>query len=217
MSTIRFWATQLIAFSIIATLAFPLIASASAETMTLNYDVSRKGSIIGTHKVSFDPSGDRLTVRIHTDVAVKIAFITAYRFKHDATEIWENGTLINYQSVSDDDGKNKNLALSGKNGTYTVDGSAGRYETQSIALPASLWHTDTVTQSLLLNTLDGHVMKVTITDEGMQTILAGGQQLNAQHYVMTGDLERELWYANGQLVHLRFKGGDGSTIDYNLR
>ncbi len=198
-------------------LALPFIPSASAEATTLNYDVVRKGKVIGTHKVTLAPAGNRLTVNIKTDVAVKIAFITAYRFKHDATEIWENGILINYQSTSDDDGQNKNLALSGGAGGYVVDGSAGRYESETIALPASLWHTDTPKQSRLMNTLDGHVMTVSIADQGTKTIRAGGQDITAQHYVMTGDLERELWYANGQLVHLRFKGGDGSTIDYNLR
>ena len=34
---------------------------------------------------------------------------------------------------------------------------------------------------------------------------------------MKGDLERELWYDNkDRLVQVKFKGGDGSTINYIL-
>jgi len=208
----------LMCLAIISTAASlsPTLANSDAPTQ-LNYDVIRGGKVIGTHSLNFARNGSVLTVDIKTDVQVKIAFITAYRFIHRGSEVWENGRLMQYRSTTDDDGKDKHLTLQGNEGGYIVDSNADRYETKTISLPASLWHADTPKQTQLMNTLDGHVMNVTIQDMGMAPITARGQQINAHHYKMTGDLERELWYHEGQLVHLRFKGGDGSTIDYLLR
>jgi Domain of unknown function (DUF6134) len=42
----------------------------------------RHGSPIGEHRVTFQPDGDRLAVETHIDIAVKVLFLTAFRFKH---------------------------------------------------------------------------------------------------------------------------------------
>lgn len=193
------------------------LAAAQADENSLRYEVQRNGKTIGTHEVEFERHGGRLTVEIETDVAVKIAFLTVYRFEHEAREEWQNGKLIAYQSTSEDNGTDKFLNVSFANTAYSVDGSSGRFEAQSLALPASLWRPDTVSQSRLMNTLDGHEMKVAVKNIGPDTITVGGKEITATHFSMTGDLQRELWYAEGRLVHLRFLGEDGSTIDYYLR
>jgi hypothetical protein len=193
------------------------LAAAQADEDSLHYEVQRNGKTIGTHEVEFERHGGRLTVEIETDVAVKIAFLTVYRFKHEAREEWQNGKLIAYQSTSDDNGTDKFLNVGFANSAYSVEASSGRFKAQSLALPASLWRPDTVTQSRLMNTLDGHEMKVAVKDIGLDTITVGGKEITATHFSMTGDLQRELWYAHDRLVHLRFLGDDGSTIDYNLR
>jgi hypothetical protein len=34
---------------------------------------------------------------------------------------------------------------------------------------------------------------------------------------MSGELQRELWYADERLVRVKFFGEDGSTIEYELQ
>jgi hypothetical protein len=49
-------------------------------------------------------------------------------------------------------------------------------------------------------------------------VTARGRSVEARHYQLSGELERELWYdAAGVLVQVRFKGKDGSDIRYELR
>lgn len=193
------------------------IFSVSAQADDLKYNVLRKGKVIGQHEVDFEMRGQQLKVEIETDVAVKLAFITVYRFEHEGTEIWENGSLVRYTSKTNDDGKAKFLDLTGNARTLTADGSAGRFNYTQPIMPASLWRADTPTQNALMNTLDGHMMNVTVENLGQESVKAGGQAVLATRYKLTGDLERELWYAEGVLVHVRFKGSDGSTIDYELQ
>ena len=55
--------------------AGPALAAPADAT----FDVFRKGSHIGTHTIRFTSSGSGLAVTSELDLAVKVAFITAYR------------------------------------------------------------------------------------------------------------------------------------------
>ena len=52
---------------------------------------------------------------------------------------------------------------------------------------------------------------------GTESIATGAGPVQATHYAVTGGLNRDLWYAGGKLVHVRFAAEDGSVIDYTLR
>jgi len=58
---------------------------------------------------------------------------------------------------------------------------------------------------------------VQIADRGIEPILAEGQMVRAQHYAITGQLRRDLWYGpEGQTVQVRFPAKDGSEITFVL-
>ena len=61
-------------------------------------------------------------------------------------------------------------------------------------LPASLWDSAIVHQQVLLNTLDGSKMRVTVQDLWPETVVVGGHNISARHYKITGDLQRDLWF-----------------------
>ena len=181
----------------------------------LSFAVMRDGDQIGTHALHFTNSGDETRVEINTDVAVKVLFVTAYKFKHHGTELWRDGKLVAYNSQTDDDGTEKSLNAQAKGDSLAVNGSAGSWTADPSIIPASLWDMRIVKQNQVLNTLDGRPMKVQVSDAGMDEVQVAGRNVETHHYVITGDLDRELWYdANGVLSHVRFKGKDGSQIDY---
>jgi len=64
----------------------------------------RNGSPIGEHRVTFRPDGDRLTVETRVEIAVKVLFFTAFRFKRQAEEVWWSGRLVSVTSTTDDNG-----------------------------------------------------------------------------------------------------------------
>jgi hypothetical protein len=52
---------------------------------------------------------------------------------------------------------------------------------------------------------------------GSERIEVAGQAIVAEHYVVSGDFERELWYDDqGRLVRVRFRASDGSLLEYVL-
>jgi hypothetical protein len=51
------------------------------------------------------------TVSIATDLAVKVLFVTAYRFQHAASEHWVGGRLIALNSTTDDNGTRHRVSV----------------------------------------------------------------------------------------------------------
>jgi hypothetical protein len=184
----------------------------------LHFTVMREGDEIGTHEIEFEQKSGALEVEIETDVAVKVLGIALYRFEHEGHEVWRDGQLVQLNSKTNDDGKAHHLAVRLEDGKLVVEGDGRQGPEEPGVIPASLWNEELVKQSALLNTLDGSHMPVTVTRVGAEIVEAGGRNVSATHYSVTGQLNRELWYdANGVLVQVQFAGSDGSQISYILQ
>jgi hypothetical protein len=205
-----------------AAVAAALLASAAqamqVPSQPLNYTVLRDGAPVGRHVVTFQPTDGGTKVDITTDVAVKIAFITVYRFEHKGSEVWKDARLVALTSKTNDDGTDHQLQVEAKGDGLHVVGDGKATKADPGIVPASLWNPSLVTQNVLLNTLDGQQMRVTVTDKGADTVMVQGKGVPARRYVVDGDLKRELWYDEaGTLVQIRFKAKDDSDILYVLR
>lgn len=194
---------------------------AQAASKTLDFTVLRDGQNIGTHSYSIADNGGETQVEINTDIKVKVLFVTAYKFLHESKEIWQNGRLMSLKSKTDDDGTPKELHAMAEGQRMTVDskvkGQDKRQHADAPMIPASLWNRDIVTQSSILNTLDGTVMNIQVEDMGQDEVEAGGAKVQAHHYSITGELTRELWFNDsGDLVRVRFPDKTGTEIIYAL-
>jgi len=76
----------------------------AAARRDLRFRALRDGAPIGEHRVTFRPDGDRLTVETRVDIAVKVLFFTAFRFKHEADEVWQSDRLVSVKSTTNDNG-----------------------------------------------------------------------------------------------------------------
>jgi hypothetical protein len=76
----------------------------AAGRRDLRFRALRDGSPIGEHRVTFRPDGDRLTVETRVDIAVKVLFFTAFRFRHNAEEVWQADRLMSVKSTTNDNG-----------------------------------------------------------------------------------------------------------------
>ena len=208
------------ALALAAMLAFVASAVRAAPPADgrLDFAVIRGDEQIGGHEMLFRQEGDALSVDVRTRIAVKVLFVTAYRFEHDGQELWRGGRLVRLDSKTDDDGTKHELHAQA--GAAGLEVSAdGRHETVDAGiLPASLWNEGVLRAGKLLNTLDGRAMAVTVEDLGAETVSVRGKPVAARHYRISGELERDVWYdANSVLAQVRFHGKDGSEILYALR
>src|SRR3954467_14878566 len=75
-------------------------AWADPATTTLRYAVMREGQQIGTTTVQLHGNGAATTAEVKTNVQVKIAYITVYRYEQTEVEHWNNGKLEALDAVT---------------------------------------------------------------------------------------------------------------------
>lgn len=184
----------------------------------LVFDIIRDGDVIGRHTFRFNRVGDRVDVAIDIAIKVKVLLLTVFDYEHSNHETWEHGELVRLTTRTDDNGDD--LKVDGKltPAGFEVDTAKGEQTLKEPVMPTSYWRTDTIKARRMLNTQTGEVMNVSVSPGEKTRIVARGKEIDAMHYVMSGDLQLELWYdMDNVLVGLQFKGGDGSTIHYSLR
>ena len=128
--------------------------------------------------------------------------------------------MVALNSKTDDDGTPHVLEAHLEHGRLAVMGDNEPAEADPAIIPASLWNMAIVKRgnSVVLNTLDGSKMAIDVAFKGEEQVAGESGPVTARHYVIGGDLQRELWYdPDGILVKFRFKGSDGSDIQYVLR
>lgn len=171
---------------------------------------------IGTHTVTYRREGQDFVVEVEARILVKLLFITAYRYESDRREVWRGGRLIAYDATTDDNGDEMKVVARANGKGFVIDGPEGRVEAPSQIVPTHPWRLKMMQQKLLMDSEDGALKKVNIRPDGTEQIEIRGRSITARKYLMTGDLERELWYDDdGTWVKMRFKN-DGLDVIFTL-
>jgi len=206
-------------FSVIITATLcglmPATRVAAQPSETMRFAIMRNGEQIGTHAIEINRKGPETDVRVTTDLAVKVLFVTAYRLQHSATERWMNGQLVALDSTTDNNGVHHNVsATRGKSGLEVeADGKTSHVD-QNV-FPASLWNPELMRRKAALDPQDGQVDPISVKDDGSEDLKLGDRALKAHHYEIKTRYSQDIWYdERGRLVQVKLIGSDGSEISY---
>lgn len=204
--------------SVVAVLA--LGAGAWAAEMprgTVVYKIHHeKYGDIGTHTLTFAESGGDLTVDVENRMKVKLLFVTVFRYEAERRELWRGGRMVGYRSQTHDDGTDISAMAELKGDQLVIEGPDGRATAPLGVFPTNPWNRGIVAQSLLMDTKTGALLKVEIAEAGEDTLEIRGKSVKAEKYVISGELERELWYGeDGTWLQMRFDS-DGSAVTFTL-
>lgn len=199
------------------------LGRARAQTLdrdgVLDFNVLRHGLTIGQHRIELRRDGERVEVAIRARVAVRLMFITVYRFELDASETWRSGRFVALRSRTHDDGADHAvMARAIDSGEVEVIGDGKHQMFAPGTIPITFWNMAIVEGAPGFNPLTGEPVRYGVRDSGADRVTAGGSALSARRYVTSGELDRELWYdEERRLVRMALTGADGSRIDYLLR
>ncbi len=70
----------------------------------LAFRALRNGSPLGRHEIKFSSSGDQLVVDVAADYVFKLAFVTLFRYRLQAREIWAGGLMQSVRAKTDNNG-----------------------------------------------------------------------------------------------------------------
>jgi hypothetical protein len=201
-------AASLIAAPALAALPVP-------ATRALAFRIVRKGSEIGSHRLEFQTRGDALTVSIDVEMLVKFGPIPVFRYSHRNLEHWQGGQFVSMEAKTNNDGDAAFASVRRDAGGLVVDGSkSGRYIAPANALAATHWNVAELSGPMI-NPENGAMLKPTVADKGVETIVAGGRPTKATRYSWRDDGAIDLWYdGEGVWTALAFHAKDGSTVNY---
>lgn len=172
---------------------------------------------IGTHVLNFRCDGDQLIVETEVDVKVKILFVTAYERKARYREVWEDDHLISYEASTDDNGDLYETTARIDGDQMIVDGIEDAVGVPLDTVSSHPWNVKAVDRPVIFGQRDGRIRKVQVEDAGWETLKIGNRPIEAQKFVVRGDLERELFYdADGTWLQWRLER-DGKIVTITKR
>ena len=190
-----------------------------ADDDVIAFDVIRDGRQLGTHIIRFERDGDALRVVSDVDLRVGLGPVTVFRYEHDATEYWQNGELLRFESRTLKDGERLQVSAERSGDQLDIDGMNYDAVPLSVQLPAALsvsshWRGYSTDATAIFNTETGEAMDVVFTDLGTETLTINGRSITAQRLRMAGTLTVDLWYGpDGEWIKCEFEAR-GETVVY---
>jgi hypothetical protein len=180
------------------------------------FDIFRDGNKIGTEVVEIDKDRDTTNITFTTHISVVVLFIQAYHFDHSATETWTGGRFVSYKALTDDNGTKHSVTAIAAGDKVDLEVDGKQSEAAPDLLPASWWNKDFLNRTDMLDSETGRLISIKVTDLGDETLVQNGAKIEAHHYKISGDLDRDLWFDGDTLVRIQLVGSDHSTIVSDL-
>ncbi|MDQ6703549.1 MAG: DUF6134 family protein [Pseudomonadota bacterium] len=203
------------------------MASAGADNPTAAakihkvFDIVRGGDKIGTDTIDIERQNDTTTVKIKTDLSVKVMFIEAYRYEHSCNETWKNGQLVSFKSRTNDNGTKHSIDVTAGPDKLSMDADGTHSDLPKTVVPANIWGKDAIHQFDAFDPDTGKRLSIAVTDLGNEAVTIHGVTHQAHHYkiadTLTGDFAREIWFDGDVLVRIKIVGSDNSVILSDLR
>ena len=184
--------------------------------------ILRHERVVGRHRIAFSRPRPRASAAgadtlfvVRSDVEIRAGLLGTdeFRFVHHAEETWRDGWLDALVSDTRDDGRRYRVRAARRDGIFSGVSNGLSFTVSGYIIPSSLWHHDTVASETLLDTTDGLIKLIRARDLGEVEVPRAGRRVIARHYVLDGQIQRQLWYdADCRLVRAAYLARDGSWL-----
>lgn len=190
-------------------------AGVGAETRSWNFRVLLDDRPIGEHRFRLTRAGEARELASDARFDVKLLFISAYRYEHEARERWSGECLETLVARTDDNGERSSVNAVARGGRLVVERPDGRAEHDGCVMSFAYWNPRILEARRLLNAQTGELQQVTVTRHGEETITARGGSITASRHRIRGErLEIDVWYADGDWVRLEAPAAGGRRLRY---
>ena len=192
-------------------------ASAAPETLNWTFGVLLDDREIGYHNFSVTRDGATNVVETEAKFDVRFLFVTAFRYRHRNTEIWNDGCLASIDATTDRNGDLLEVTGEQRLDGFSVSGLTGPVALPDCVRTFAYWNPAILESERLLNSQTGDYEDVAVTFEGEETVTVGGEPVDALRYrlsVEAGDIT--LWYSSGdrRWLALEAPARGGRTLRY---
>lgn len=169
-----------------------------ARTRSWDFQVFLGDAPIGYHQFTLDEQGERRELRSESRFAVKVLLFTAYRYEHDATELWRGDCLESLTARTNDNGGRPTVDARSDGERLAVATGKGRETIAGCVMSFAYWNPQILSQARLLNPQTGEYEAVKVATLGVENITVRGAPVEAKRFRLTGSGKPiDLWYSLG--------------------
>jgi hypothetical protein len=191
--------------------------TAQAEVRDWRFRVLLDDREIGTHRFTLTAAGDRREVLSEAQFDVRLLFIPAYTYRHEARETWEGGCLRSLDATTVTNGRRERVAARAHEAGMVVVRGQAREELPGCVLSFAYWNPAILATHQLLNSETGELLPVQVLSRGKEPIRVRGRSVLADRYRIDGaQLHIDLWYAGQEWVALEAPTAGGRRLRYEL-
>lgn len=187
------------------------------DTKRWQFDVLLDDKPIGFHTFAVEDAGTQLRLETTASFDVKFLFVTAFRYRHQTTEVWSDGCLSSIDAVTDSNGKEYLVRGRRDGGQFEISETDGAKTLSGCVQTFAYWNPAVLESERLLNTQTGDYEAVNISYEGPDQVPVADETVDAVRYTLAtrgGDIT--LWYSRDDLTWLGLEAPakGGRTLTY---
>jgi len=209
---------HIFAVALLLLLSSAAVIAEDTTDKTLVFDVFLDGKKIGYHRFEIDGPRSNAAVRSEASFDVKFLFVTAFSYRHTATESWSNGCLDEIEARTDSNGNKLNVSGERTDSGFVIDTGDVEAELPSCVMTFAYWNPGFLEQPRLLNPQTGEYLEVEVQELGRDTVRLEGREVPARSVRVTArQMDITLWYSeNSEWLALESVAKGGRIIRYEL-
>ena len=150
---------------------------------------------IGSYTNSVAHHGADVTVTTHVEIRVRVAFVTVRQITADRSELWRQGKLTHYHSLTLRDGKRIEVNGEAEAAGFAIDGPLGKAVAPPGVFPSNPWWIAMTGAKVVMAAETGRLRPVDFRLMGTETVRTGGRDVVARYFASGSGADRaELWY-----------------------
>ena len=170
----------------------------------IEFDIYRNKTHIGKHIFSFRRFDRKMYVDSEINFEIKKFGVVLYKYSVKGTEVYQDGKLIKFNSITKQNNKNKyvNLSLFDEK-DYLIDGSSYKGKTSVDYLLGTWWNHSIVNAKAQISAVSGRIIHQKVEFLGKEIIKFGDTTYNTLHFNFSSTdnklskdkrLNTDVWY-----------------------
>ena len=192
----------------------------------IEFDIYRNNKHIGEHIFSFTKSNSKISIESEINFIIKKLGIVLYKYHVKGKEVYQDGKLIEFNSKTDQNGKEKYVNLKLENDEFIIDGSSYKGKAPTNYLLGTWWNHSIVEAEAQISAVSGRIIEQKVTFLGKETIKIGNKNYKTLHFNFSSTdqklkknkkLDTDVWYEENTLNWVKAAFKKKGNWEYRLR
>ena len=198
-----------------------------SELNNITFEIYRNNKHIGEHSFTFKtyPVKKELHVISKINFKIKKLGVVLYKYFAEGTEVFKDGSLIKFNSTTDQNGKQKYANLELKEEIFLIDGSSFKGKTTTDHMLGTWWNHNLVKAPAQISAVSGRVIYQKVHFLGKETIKIHDKTYNTLHFKFLSvdkktpkdkKLNTDVWYDEKSLNWVKASFDKKGQWEYRL-